>query len=128
MVDRETWGPWAPNIPPAERVARFRALRALVRVLTGPGPLVVALARAETDPAAADEAAALLSRLPSLSRRRVLATYAALSRPVGSSPAGRVPGGAPAAVRADFPGAKVNATACCGRADCVNFAAQQYIA
>ena len=80
MADRETWGPWAADISPGERIARFRALQALVRVLTGPGPLVAALAKAETDPAAADEAAFLLSRMPSLTRRRVLATYAALVR------------------------------------------------
>ena len=50
--------PWVPGISDAERLARYRGLRALVQLLAGPGhPLVLALARAEADPS--NEAAAL---------------------------------------------------------------------
>jgi hypothetical protein len=74
--------PWAIGIDPAERVAATRELRALALLLFGPDhPITLALAAAITDPAALDRAAAELYRLPALSRRRLLATYAALMRP-----------------------------------------------
>ena len=78
--------PWVPGISDAGRLARYRGLGALVQLLAGPGhPLVLALARAEADPS--DEAAALvweaLATMPSLQRRRVLAS---LATPLKASP------------------------------------------
>jgi hypothetical protein len=80
----DPFGPWAPGLDPAERLARLRSLRALVQVFAGPRhPLVVALAAAEADPA--DEAAALiawqvLTTMPTIKRRRILASLATLIR------------------------------------------------
>jgi len=75
-----TFGPWESAITAAERLARLRSMRALVRVLVGPkgSDLAAALRQAEHDLAALDQAADLLDRLPSLPRRHVLASYAAL--------------------------------------------------
>jgi hypothetical protein len=76
------FGPWRDDIPADERKARLRELRALTYLLAPQSPLVVALKAAETgDQAALDAALAELDRLPALARRRILATYAALSRP-----------------------------------------------
>ena len=78
----EPWGPWAPDLDAAERLARFRSLRTLVQVFAGPDhALVAALANAEIDPAAANAAWEALSTTPSLTRRRVLSTFAAIHRP-----------------------------------------------
>lgn len=84
MSDRpDAFGPWVPGLDPAERLARLRGLRALVQVFAGPGhPLAEALARAEDDPSdeAALQAWAILSTMPSLRRRRLLASLATLTR------------------------------------------------
>jgi hypothetical protein len=57
-------------------------LRALAHMLAPQSSLVAALPAAETgDQVALDAALAELDRLPALARRRILATYAALSRP-----------------------------------------------
>jgi hypothetical protein len=77
-----SFGPWATGISDGERLARLRSIRALAFLLCGEAhPLVIALRDAETDPAAAALALAELDALPPLRRRRVLATYAALSAP-----------------------------------------------
>jgi hypothetical protein len=76
-------GPWADDLPPAERLARFRSLRALCQLFCGPDHrLVSALRRAEDDPgdAAAAEAWAELMGLPSIRRRRILANMGELLR------------------------------------------------
>jgi hypothetical protein len=76
------FGPWRDDIGEAERLARLREMRVLAYLLAPKSPLVVALKAAETgDQAALDAALAELDRLPALARRRILATYAALSRP-----------------------------------------------
>jgi hypothetical protein len=76
------FGPWRDDIDKAERLARLRELRALAYLLVPNSPLAAALKAAETgDQAALDAALAELDRLPALARRRILATYAALSRP-----------------------------------------------
>jgi hypothetical protein len=76
------FGPWRDDIDKAERLARLRELRALAHLLAPNSPLAAALKAAETgDQAALDAALAELDRLPALARRRILATYAALSRP-----------------------------------------------
>jgi hypothetical protein len=76
------FGPWCDDIGEAERLARLREMRVLAYLLAPKSPLVAALKAAETgDQAALDAALAELNRLPALARRRILATYAALSRP-----------------------------------------------
>lgn len=82
MNSLDQWGPWALDLDPGERVARTRALRAIVRLLTGPrgAELDTLLKRAETDDAALDHAVVALDRLASLDRRRVLSSYAGLAR------------------------------------------------
>jgi hypothetical protein len=79
----DQFGPWVPDLDPAERLARIRGLRALVQIFGGPDhPLGEALARAEVDPS--DEAAIAawdaLMTMPSLKRRRILASLATLTR------------------------------------------------
>lgn len=74
------YGPWAAGIGDGERLARTRAMRALVFMLCGPThPLVIALRDAEYDQAAAARALEELDRLPALRKRRLLATYSALA-------------------------------------------------
>jgi hypothetical protein len=76
------FGPWRYDIGEAERLARLREMRVLAYLLAPKSPLVAALKTAETgDQAVLDAALAELDRLPALARRRILATYAALSRP-----------------------------------------------
>jgi hypothetical protein len=78
-----TFGPWAPGLPEVERVAQLRTLAALACAYEGGprSPLVVALQRAEHDPASAARALALLQRMPSRRYRRLIATFGALSSP-----------------------------------------------
>jgi hypothetical protein len=78
------FGPWAPNVNPVERVAQLRALCALAAVYCGSShQLVGELRAAETDRDATERALALLDALPSLTRRRLIATFGAITvRPV----------------------------------------------
>jgi hypothetical protein len=70
------FGPWSPDVDPAERIAQLRSLAALGAVSVGSShPLVAELRAAETNHAAAGRALALLDALPSLTRRRLLATF-----------------------------------------------------
>jgi hypothetical protein len=81
------WGPFQPDLEPAERLARLRSLRALTlcfcRKAEGGRELAQALARAEAE----GEGPALwnafcrLERLPALPKRKLLATYADLITP-----------------------------------------------
>jgi len=76
-----------PGIAEVERVAGLRAIAALVCVHCGSDhPAVDLLRRAEADVGAADQALIELDRLPSLWRRRVIASYARLMRPRRSPP------------------------------------------
>ena len=79
-----TWqfGPLALDLDPAERLARLRTLRALVRVMTGPrGDTVAnALRASEQDNSLLVFACAALDALAPLDRRRILSSYAALAR------------------------------------------------
>ena len=69
----QSFGPWATNLDPAERLARIRAMRALAGVFCHRHPKVdEALRAAETDPAALEQAFQLLNELPTLNRRRLL--------------------------------------------------------
>lgn len=78
------FGPWALDLEPGERLARLRSLRALARVLVGPRAVELCelLHQAETDPAALVLAADVLDRLAPLDMRRLLSTYASLTRPL----------------------------------------------
>jgi hypothetical protein len=76
------FGPWQKGLPRAERLARLRELRALAHVLAGPRhPFTLALKEALTDRTAVDRAGAALADLPTLTMRRLLATFAALKAP-----------------------------------------------
>lgn len=79
----DAWGPFRPDIDPAERSARLRCLRAVVSLTTGSrgAGLADLLRRAEREPATLEPALAALNRLAALDRRHVLASYAALNRP-----------------------------------------------
>ncbi len=78
-----TFGPWTPGLPDAERLARWRSLRAIVTLLVGPSsPLVRELRAAEAEPAAAERSLAALNALPTMALRQILAAYARLAAPV----------------------------------------------
>jgi hypothetical protein len=92
MTQPDAFGPWAPGLDPAERLARLRSLRALVGVFCGRAhPMVRALAAVEADPT--DEAALMawraLETMPSRSRRNVLCSLAELMK---QTPKGRKAG------------------------------------
>lgn len=74
----DRFGPWSDRIDGAERLARLRSLRAIVRLTTGPRGerLADLLHRAERDAAALVPALAALNRLVALDRRAVLASFA----------------------------------------------------
>jgi hypothetical protein len=76
------WGPFAPDLDPAELRARLRAMRALTRVLTGPrgAELSGLLMMAENDNRALAPALAALDKLAPLDRRSILGAYAGLAR------------------------------------------------
>ena len=74
------FGPWSPNVDPVERIAHLRSLAALAAVFGGSGhPLVAELRAAEIDHDAAERALTLLDTLPSLTRRRLIATFGAIT-------------------------------------------------
>lgn len=82
MSSRVRWGPFGGDMPWDERKARLRCLRLAVRLLTGPRGKAaeLALLRSEIsggDADLLDEASAEFDRLPSLDRRKVLASFAA---------------------------------------------------
>lgn len=80
---RNAFGPWRPDIDPAERLARLRSMRAIARLTLGPRgeAFTETLRRAETDPDQLEPALHQLEALAALDRRTVLASYAALHRP-----------------------------------------------
>lgn len=79
----DQWGPFVPDLDPAERLARLRCLRAIVHLVCGPRGAAAerALTENERDPVRAIEALAVFYGMSPLDKRRVLSTYAALSRP-----------------------------------------------
>jgi len=67
------FGPWADNLSDAERLARWRGLRAAAFLLVGGShPIIETLRVAETDANAARRALGELDALPPLPRRRLL--------------------------------------------------------
>lgn len=79
----DTWGPFRPDLDPAERRALLRCLRAVVHLSTGPRGQALAelLLSAETDVALLEPALSALADLDQLDKRRVWASYATLNRP-----------------------------------------------
>src|SRR5262249_33494074 len=76
------FGPWTVGVAEPDRVAGLRALAALSAVFAGSGhPVVAALRMAEAEPETAGQALSLFDKLPTLRRRQVIATYAAVMRP-----------------------------------------------
>ena len=71
------FGPSSPNVDPAERIAQLRSLAAVS--VGSDHPRVAELRAAETDRDAAERALALLDALPSLTRRRLIATFGAIT-------------------------------------------------
>lgn len=92
LAPAQRFGPWALDLEPGERLARLRSLRAIVRLMTGPRGAALAdlLLTAETDDSALVPAATALDGLAPIDMRRVLASYAGLTRPL--PPARRVEG------------------------------------
>jgi hypothetical protein len=79
--DGVSWGPFAPTIGPGERVARLRELRAVVRLVAGPGCAVLpAIGRALSAPGGLEEIEDAIGGLAPLTRRRVLAVFAELAK------------------------------------------------
>jgi hypothetical protein len=80
VVTRSALGSWSPNVNPVERTAQLRSLAALAAVFVGSNHRLIAeLRAAETDRDAAERALALLDVLPSLTRRRLIATFGAMT-------------------------------------------------
>lgn len=79
----DQWGPFAPGLDACERRARLRSLRAIVRLHLGPrgDALARMLECAEALPELLVSAVEAINRLASLDRRRVLASYAGLTKP-----------------------------------------------
>jgi hypothetical protein len=76
------FGPWSPGLDSMERLAQLRCLAGLAAGFVGSGnPLVAALRAAERDGETAARALELLDRVPSLTRRRLLATFGAVTWP-----------------------------------------------
>lgn len=84
MTSTDEWGPFDPAIDDCERRARLRSLRAIARMHLGPrGDLLDRTLRcAETGAVSPETLHGVLARLPALDFRRVLASYAALVKPV----------------------------------------------
>ena len=78
----DQWGPFAPALTPAERMARLRSLRAIVRLLLGPRARDLAnlLREAEADDTLLGAALLMIDTLPSRDRRNILASYGAMER------------------------------------------------
>lgn len=79
----DQWGPFALDLRPGERIARYRCLRAIVHLTCGPrgDDLSDKLRRAEMLNVGPAVVLAALNALAPLDRRRVLASYAAINRP-----------------------------------------------
>lgn len=84
MEEMNRWGPWADDLDPGERLARLRSFRALARVLAGPRAVELCelLHQAESDESVLPAAADALERLAPVDLRRILSSYAGLTRPL----------------------------------------------
>ena len=77
MSGPAAWGPFLPNVEPAERLARLRGLRVAVRLICGTRgrDVEAALRQAERNDAALPNAEREFDRLASLDRRRILSSF-----------------------------------------------------
>lgn len=74
------WGPWSPTCHRDQRALQLRSLAALVACHCGSAhPLVKLLRAAETCPMSFTEAQARFEQLPALTKRKVLALFAAIT-------------------------------------------------
>lgn len=82
IASADRFGPWSDRIDAAERLARLRSMRAIVRLTTGPrgDRLASELHQAERDAARLPAALAALDALAPIDRRQVLTTFAQLHR------------------------------------------------
>ena len=89
MATAEPFGPFRSDCDQVERVAQFRVLRALAHVFTPPAfgnDFEKACSYCERNPSLPTGAALhYLDTMPTLVRRRILATFAALHSPVYNS-------------------------------------------
>jgi len=78
IAPRDQFGPWRHDISDAERLARLRCMRTIVRLILGPRgeDLAGALRRAESDPDHLPAALRALDALAPLERRQVLCSFA----------------------------------------------------
>jgi hypothetical protein len=80
------YGPWSPTATPEDRTKQLNTLVAVVHMQLGPQhPLIGELRRAETDRIAFRRAQELIEVLPPLHRRRLLATFQAITWPRGGA-------------------------------------------
>jgi hypothetical protein len=76
-----SWGPFERGIDPCERKCRLRALYALSLVFCHAQPIVNTLRAAQSDPDFwLDEVAWQFEKVPTIPRRRILATWADMVR------------------------------------------------
>ena len=87
MADVEPFGPFRDGWNPVERTAQLRCLRTLVHMHLGMAEegreLEAALRAAEQG--ASNEALMIFQKLPTFARRRILATFAYIHKPLYSS-------------------------------------------
>ena len=77
-----TFGPWAPGLDDAERKARCRALRAVAMMYIGHHiPFFDIIKAAEDDPAYLKPAYIVFEEIPTLTIRKILASYAKTESP-----------------------------------------------
>jgi hypothetical protein len=77
----EPFGPFREGIESTERIAQLRSLRTLVHVHFHLSDLERLLWEAEVNAEAGERALAMLDTVPSLYRRKILASFAYLHRP-----------------------------------------------
>jgi hypothetical protein len=76
MIVDDLYGPWAPGLDRAERVARLRSFRALTTLFAHrETQFIGALAAAENSDTALGLALMLFDQVPALPRRKILASY-----------------------------------------------------
>ncbi|TXM65878.1 hypothetical protein FV226_24340 [Methylobacterium sp. WL12] len=80
------WGPFHPRLDPSERLLRLRTLHVIARLLCGhrAETLIDALSEAEATETALPTALAAVDRLDALDRRKILGTYAAITKRRGA--------------------------------------------
>jgi hypothetical protein len=76
------FGPFLAHVDRVEKIAQLRSLATSAAAFLGPGhELVSTLRRAENDEAAAAEALALIDKVPSLTKRKLLSLFGSVTWP-----------------------------------------------